>query len=205
MMWSFGEWDCENGQDVVRAMRIDRMWVIDLEWTCWSSREQRGRQTPDVIEFGGVLVDTQTRETLAEAHYYVHPTSSTISPYCADLTGITPKTYVDNIAYSFPDTCRLLVEQHSTRNYAWTSWGDMDRRQLEIQARREGAVMPMARDYMELGTAVALASQARETTGLHRAMERLGIDRVGERKHSAMDDARDAAEMFKFILSEWTN
>ncbi|KAL1951629.1 hypothetical protein VTO73DRAFT_778 [Trametes versicolor] len=76
--------------------------VLDFEATCDNTNRIVPRQEMEVIEFPTILYDIEQDKVESVFHEYVRPTlHPTLTPFCADLTGIQQAT-VDSAA-PFPD------------------------------------------------------------------------------------------------------
>jgi len=182
-------------------MRFDasRWMVIDLETTCWETREEQGIQTSDIIEIGIAIVDLRKRTIEASHQLYVFPTRSVISPFCTELTGITQQI-VREKGLAFPVAWDRLEELCREANTGtWASWGDFDRVEL-LRATayyKEDWILP--RTHFNIKQLEATASGRDRGVGQKRAAQAAGIEWEG-RNHCGRDDAIMAARV---LLDIW--
>ena len=78
--------------------------IIDLEATCWEGIPPQG-EVSEIIEIGICLLDTLTGEISDNRGILVKPTHSKISPFCTQLTTITPELVArEGVSYEFSGT-----------------------------------------------------------------------------------------------------
>ena len=78
--------------------------IIDLEATCWEGIPPKG-EVSEIIEIGICLLDTLTGEITDNRGILVKPTHSKISPFCTQLTTITPELVArEGVSYEFSGT-----------------------------------------------------------------------------------------------------
>ena len=78
--------------------------IIDLEATCWEGIPPQG-EVSEIIEIGICLLDTLTGEISNNRGILVKPTHSKISPFCTQLTTITPELVArEGVSYEFSGT-----------------------------------------------------------------------------------------------------
>ena len=88
--------------------------VVDVEATCWQGAPPQG-QTSEIIEIGLTVVDFEAGEhgeRVAKHRILVRPQRSTVSGFCAELTGLT-QSEVDS-GVSFAEACKLLAAQYQS-------------------------------------------------------------------------------------------
>lgn len=120
--------------------------VVDFEATCWEPKSSRpDGAVSEVIEIGYCLVNAERGARSECGSIYVLPERSTISPFCAELTGITPEVLAKNNAVSYLRAVRELRARFPRlRDMAWGSWGDYDRELAEEMARLHADELPEA-------------------------------------------------------------
>src|SRR3954466_6588965 len=126
------------------AQRLDEIVVIDVEATCWQGPPPPGEQQ-EIIEIGVCRLEVPTLARGARDSLLVRPTRSTVSPDCTALTTLTAQqegTGVPPAGRVGPgrrsaEAAAALASGHGTRQRAWASWGDFDRRIFEQQCVRE--------------------------------------------------------------------
>lgn len=179
---------------------------IDLEATCFDrdilGREQTHRDM-ETIEIGVVALNNQG--TIIDTFQsYVKPTYTELSPYCTSVIGITADMLVG--APNFPDVIARLaewLESLPAKPTCWYSWGKYDLKQLTLDAGPErwklALPLPEHRNAKRLFQRQNL-KKSREV-GLMKALELAGLEFEG-RHHSAIDDAKNVARLFKCFHAE---
>ena len=95
---------------------------------------------------------------------------------------------------------------HYTPEKTWfVAWGDSDRDVLQEACNRYRAQYPfLYDDYVDLAEEYKLFYQRNRTIGLKTALDEQNLQAVGL-THSALDDARNTAQLFTFLLAAgWT-
>ena len=178
------------------------MAIVDLEATCYNTTPENAANAKEVIEVGWVLLNLKTLEVEQKAQFYVKPTSSYVSEFCTELTGISPQV-VEN-APSFSETMQLLQALHTKHGVTfWGSFGGYDRRQLLRQCESEAVPYPWAGDeHIDLKVLCSrlLSRSKARRPGLRAALDLVGLSFEG-RHHSGVDDAYNAARVVVALLT----
>ncbi|CRK57918.1 Exonuclease [Alloactinosynnema sp. L-07] len=165
--------------------------VVDVEATCWDTTPPEG-QVSEIIEIGLTLVDIDSRTRVGRHRVLVRPELSTVSPFCTELTGLT-QAEVDT-GVSFAEACEQLVANHRTRERAWFSWGDYDRKQFLRQCDQSGVPYPFHQNHINAKAVFATAHGLRRPVGMDRALKVVGLPLEG-RHHRGEDDAWNIAAL----------
>ena len=225
------------------ADRVRFIAVLDVEATCWLPTGQPLRDrldnadglcgseggdvvTREVIELGICLLDARTLELAGRLAIDVRPSTTEISPYCTELTGMTPERAAQGVPFASalsalcghlagniaqqragqatgPDAPQCALGPEDTAevaHVALASWGNFDRIVLEQQCRREGVAWPFSRTHMNVRSLFALARGERRELSLAVALRVFGIERAGQ-AHRAADDAESAAYVLRELLA----
>ncbi|UMZ10147.1 3'-5' exoribonuclease [Pseudomonas sp. MPFS] len=173
--------------------------VIDLEATTdeggWPVSEM------EIIEIGATLVNRQGRE---QDHFqrFVRPQRRPmLTPFCRELTHITQA----NIDAAAPLTevwsqFERWLTQHQPRLEGWASWGDYDRKQLQLEWHNQH-LHSLLNDvpHMNLKQRFAKARRLERPLGLNAALQLAGMQFNGQ-QHRALEDARNTARLLPLIL-----
>lgn len=170
--------------------------VIDIEATCWENGSELDRM--EVIEIGAVLVDGERLLPMADFSCFVRPTRQPVlSEFCKDLTGIT-QSQVDK-AETFKDAFTGLLNWIGVKDVTMCSWGDYDRKHLVLECQRHGIPIPgWLERHINLKAEFAVNRGIRQC-GMKKALQIVGLPLEGSH-HRALDDARNIAELARFIL-----
>lgn len=171
--------------------------VIDLESTCWEN--DSALESMEVIEIGAVLLDRERLLPMADFSCFVRPTRQPVlSEFCKDLTGIS-QSQVDK-AETFKDAFACLLNWIGATDVIMCSWGDYDRKHLVLECQRHGVPVPeWLERHVNLKAEFALQRGIRQC-GMKKALQMVGLPLEGSH-HRALDDARNIAELARFILT----
>lgn len=183
--------------DVIAAPVIA---VVDLEATCYRDEEDGPGHPHEVIEVGWALLEPASGRLVDAKQFYVKPTTSFVSAFCTELTGIRPEQVA-----SAPDFATVMAQVGALHKVlgvgVWASYGYYDRKQLETQCANEGIPYPWAgqKHFNIKELAGAYFGRTKRSPGLARALARAGLEFEG-RHHSGVDDARNTARLLAHML-----
>ena len=184
--------------------------VVDIEATC----DEGKRTFPDqeVIEIGGVLLDSEFNE-MHRFHSFVRPTTCPVlSDYCKDLTGIT-QANVDQ-SFMFREVWPKFVG-FATRipNPVFCSWSRFDWNLLSKECERSNMWFAFQGRFDDERSNMWFAFQGRfddlskrftkrygRRKGHRGAMKIMGIKPEGSH-HRGLDDALNIAKMCPVLFS----
>ena len=178
------------------ARTLDQIVVVDVESTCWEGQPPEGEQS-EIIEIGLCALNVADGARLDRRSIFVHLEHSRVSAYCTQLTTIT-QSQVDHGA-SFADACQLVARDYKTRERAWASYGDYDRRQFERQCAASGVTYPFGRTHLNVKYLVALTLGLPHEVGMDEALRLWGLPPEGVH-HRADDDAWNIAALLGGVL-----
>lgn len=181
------------------AKRLDKALVIDVESTCWEHGPPRG-QISEIIEVGLCLVDLQQLERIDRVSIMVKPERSEVSPFCSQLTGITPEM-VGN-APLLSDAVRMLRDRYRSADRLMASWGDYDRNQFTRNCRSYGIKYPFGPTHLNVKTLFSAALGLSGELELPEACRRVGITMEGSH-HRGIDDAWNVGRLFCLMLQRF--
>lgn len=188
----------------VNLLRVQHVAVIDLEATCYDNPVDAEANANEVIEVGWALLDIPSMSVVDRRQLYVRPTTSFVSSYCTELTGIRPDQVAQ--AASFTEAMAELGQWHSAHTRGpvaiWGSYGEFDCRQLQRQCAAEGIPYPLsACKYFSIKEAAgAFFGYGKKSPGLIKALGQAGLEFEGQH-HSGVDDAVNAARVLAHVLS----
>lgn len=179
---------------------------IDLEATCTDDPQAKAAYPNEVIEVGWVILRPAARAVLDKRQLYAKPTTTSVTPFCTTLTGITPATLENAPSFRelMAQVTALLTRHELGRFPIWASFGDYDRKQFERQCAREGVKNPFeGLEHINIKSAVAVERGATRGGGLQRALSDYGMKFIG-RHHCGADDAFNAARVLGRALKTTT-
>jgi inhibitor of KinA sporulation pathway (predicted exonuclease) len=181
------------------ARKLDQILVVDIEATCWKGTPPKDQEA-EIIEIGICPVDIKSLERLEKRSILVRPERSRVSPFCTELTTLTQKQ-LDKDGIPFVEACRILRKEYDSRDRAWASFGDYDRRQFERQCQSWDVTYPFGPSHVNIKTLFALTHHLRREAGMARALRLMDIPLEGTH-HRAVDDAWNiAAILIDFMLT----
>ena len=170
--------------------------VIDVEATCWQGANPPGQQN-EIIEIGICLLDRATGELLQRACMLVRPDRSTVSPFCTELTTLTQAQLAAE-GISFREACERLQTEFRSRERAWASYGDYDRKQFVRQCESSGIPYPFSDQHTNVKARFAEVFGLPRPVGMAGALRHLGLSLEGT-QHRGVDDAANIARVFAAI------
>ena len=194
------------------ALTPDYLCVLDFEAVC----EDGVRLSPqEIIEWPTVLLDVRTRSVVAEFHTYVKPEVHPVTPFCTQLTGITPAMVSDapgflNVVSSHMSWLRAqnLDPDQPTRDgsrYTYVTCGDWDLKTcLPAVMKHHGITAPTGlRQWINLKHAFPDVYRGVRPRGMTEMLSHLGLQLEG-RHHSGIDDARNIARVaLRMLEAGW--
>jgi len=180
---------------------LSRILIVDLEATCWDGEPPSG-QTGEIIEIGVALLSTDDGTIERGPEIIVRPTSSVVSEFCEQLTGISQRM-VDERGVDFAAAIDLLIQQYGDSRLAWASFGDYDRHMLANACHRHGITYPLSDTHINVKRIEAILNGYKET-GMMRCLKRMGLDLAeGTQHHRGGDDALNIARILWEIIRRY--
>lgn len=181
----------------VNMKNLKRLLVIDVESTCWErSQDIPKDQVSEIIQIGACLVDVDQLVIIDKRRIYVRPERSQINAFCTKLTGITQKDV--ELAKPLSEVCDQLIADFKSKDIAWASYGDYDRKQFERQLNHN---TPFGSRHINIKTLVGFALKLQYEIGMDQALRALDISLEG-RHHDAADDAWNIAKIFIHLMKK---
>lgn len=179
------------------AKLLDKIVVVDIESTCWEGKNPEGMEN-DIIEIGICLLNVQTGEIEDNRGILVKPERSTISPFCTELTTITPEMIEQN-GILFQEALKILKKEYNTQSRCWASFGAYDMKQFQRQCTAMNVGYPFGPSHINVKTLFALKNKLGHETGMDGALKFLGIPLEGTH-HRGVDDAKNIAKILSNLL-----
>lgn len=171
--------------------------VIDFEATC-CDRGSVPRQEMEIIEIGAVMTDAAFR-VVDEFQSFIRPLRHpSLTPFCTRLTSIRQEQVES--APTFPE-CVLAFESwlYCYRDFAFCSWGDYDRSQLQQDCDFHRIANPIPVPHRNIKRLYAERRGLTGKYGLSDAIASAGLAFAGTH-HRGIDDARNIARLLPFAF-----
>lgn len=180
------------------ARKLDKIVVVDIEATCWE-RKAPDNMESDIIEIGICLLDVHSGEISDNRGILVQPERSVISPFCTELTTITPEM-IEEDGIPFKDALKILRNEYACQSRAWASYGAYDLKQFQRQCSALERGYPFGPSHINVKTLYALKQKLGHETGMAGALDQLEIPLEGTH-HRGVDDAKNIAKILWWILN----
>ena len=177
----------------------DKIVIVDLESTCWEGYDAPPGQENEIIEIGICLLDPHAGTIEEPRGILVKPTRSVISPFCTQLTTITPEL-VEREGIDFEEAVGLVERIYGSRGRLWASWGAYDRSMFFNQCKRRDVRYPFSKYHANLKR--VFADHHGERMGMARALEVTGLGLEGT-PHRGGDDAYNTARLLLYLVQTY--
>ena len=188
------------GQDASRVI------VVDVEATCWESKEVQGTKPNEIIEIGICEFHVATGNILKQASIPVKPQFTEVSPFCTELTGWTQKQ-LDEDGMDIREAFAYIEENYKpTYLTVWGSYGNYDYQKLSSYSDKgvrmynvTGSDNPFdrMRTHINIKTLAAMRFRLGREVGLGKMLDRLKLKFEG-RPHNGGDDSFNIARVYSF-------
>lgn len=172
--------------------RYDEVIVIDLEATCWPTREDQYMKYSEIIEVGICRLNVLTGDITDPRSIIVKPMFGEVSEFCTQLTGHTQEGVDQGI--SLMRAIEILKTDYGFKNKMWASYGNYDRNKIVDECERKNIERPLPTTHINISALATLKLRANMRVGLGQACARFGFEFQG-RQHSGIDDAVMAARV----------
>jgi inhibitor of KinA sporulation pathway (predicted exonuclease) len=177
--------------------RFDNIVVVDIELTCYATKDEYKNIPAETIEIGVCMLNSKTFNISRSHSYIIRPEYSDISNYCTQLTGHTQESVKNGIP--FAHACNKMSKEYGTKNRVWASWGDGDRIHFEEECISKDATYPFGESHINVSDLFTLAIGMNIRLSVTDALKVLGKDFLG-RQHCGADDAFNTAVILKYLL-----
>ncbi len=176
-----------------------RMLIVDVESTCWESSPPPGQQS-EIIEIGICALDLDTLQISQEGSILVKPARSRVSPFCTQLTSLTPEMVDQGVA--FADACALLESEYASASLLWGSWGAYDLRMFQDQCASFGVPYPFDAQHVNIKRLFADRVNKKKQVGMAQALTILNLPLRGTH-HRGGDDAYNIAVILGWMMKRF--
>lgn len=173
--------------------------VIDLEATT----EEGGwpLEQMEIIEIGASVVNRLGHEVDHFQRFVRPQRRPLLTGFCRQLTHISQEQ-IDSAA-PLPMVWAQFerwLGHHQPQLAGWGSWGDYDRKQLELEWQRHNLKSLISQvPHLNLKQRFAEARQLQRAVGLKSALQLAGLQFNGQ-QHRALEDARNTARLMPLLL-----
>lgn len=178
----------------------DKIIVIDIEATCWETKEETLANQREIIEIGICKLILSTGQIESKQSFYIQPEVSEISAFCTSLTGIT-KEKLDAEGISLERALKKINSKYSAKYRTYAGYGEFDKEIIENECRLKSIENPFVNDYLNIKTLFSLVYLQEKPQGLLKELELVG-ERFEGTNHSGADDAYNAAKLLCKILKK---
>ena len=178
------------------SIRKDKIVIVDLESTCWEGYTAPVGQTNEIIEIGICLLDVNDLSIEKARSLLVRPIESVVSPFCTQLTSITPDL-LQREGIDFTGACEIVERDYDSRNRLWASWGAYDYEMFWAQCKRRQVRYPFSKKHANLKR--VFQQTIGERMGTESALAKLEIEFEGTR-HRGVDDAYNTARILTKLI-----
>jgi len=183
--------------------------VIDIEATCWDTKEEQGTKPNEVIEIGVAVLEYATWTVVDKQRFVIRPQFTQVSPFCTELTGWTQEQIIEEGKTMARSLKEFITIFKPTPDHIWYSCGQYDKNMLSSKTQKgigalygiQADVNPF--DYMEhvnIKTAFAQKMKYKKEKGMAGMLEVIG-EKLEGRHHNGMDDAVNIAKIVKYVLA----
>lgn len=187
-------------------MKPNEVLVLDIEATCWETKEEQAGRPNEIIEIGVAVLNVKTGAITNAAGYVVKPKFTKVSPFCTQLTGWTQEE-VDQGVDITTTLQAIQLDYDLQDNDCWFSCGRYDRRMLDTNARGSvGDLYGVKRDqnvfvrmeHFNIKTLFGL-KRREKARGMDGMLKAIGETLEG-RHHNGADDAYNIAKIVRYVL-----
>ena len=186
-----------------KAHNLGRVFVLDLEATCWQdpitgSKNPPEGQEKEIIEIGFCLLRAKDKSLTRPQRLLIKPTKTEGSKFCTDLTAI-PSTMLKRQGMPFEEACRRLIVKQGSSSRMWASWGDGDLSLLMRQCDQNNVTYPFSATHYNAQTLYALMNGLKDLPSLETALKENNMSFVGL-PHNGGDDAFNTGRLLGKML-----
>jgi len=189
--------------------KLDVGFVVDIEATCWKTRDEQGTKPNEIIEIGFCKLNYETGEVTKFPSYVIRPRFTHITPFCTELTGWTEEAIIEQ-GKDIARVLRDIKAEHDIQpEHIWYSCGNYDRNMLSSKTQKGvGALYGIRADvnpfdimqqHVNVKTLFALKHKLKKEIGMDAMLKMMGETLEG-RHHNGADDAYNIAKIVKHVL-----
>jgi inhibitor of KinA sporulation pathway (predicted exonuclease) len=172
--------------------------IVDIEATCWEG-DPPPEQESEIIEIGICPLSLENGEVGSKRSILVRPQRSTLSEFCTTLTTLTQAQVDEGVL--FDQACQTLCDEFDSKNTAWASWGEFDRKMFTAQCRSFQVEYPFSSQHLNVKKLFRKVFREKKPLGMAQALARVQLPLTGTH-HRGDDDAYNIARIAAVILQQ---
>jgi len=166
--------------------------VMDLEATCWRTKEEQGDQPQEVIEIGVAILPKGDLVPIRQDSIIVKPRYSIVSEFCTELTSLTQADVDKGIDAA--DAYEKLWSKYHTGEKLVACWGTWDFDHIKREVNDKSLRNPIGILRLDVKSFYAFVKGLDKGTGMMEALDQLKIKHEGKH-HRGNDDAYNIAKI----------
>lgn len=189
---------------------LDHGFVVDVEATCWETKDEQGSKPNEVIEIGISKLNYETGEITKYPSYVIRPRFTEVSEFCTTLTGWTQESIIEQ-GKDIARVLREIMANHDVKaEHVWYSCGNYDRNKLSSRTphglgklygiKPENNPFDIMQTHVNIKTLFAVKHKLKKEIGMDRMLQHMNEPLEG-RHHNGADDAYNIAKIVKHVLS----
>lgn len=176
--------------------------IIDLEKTCWQTKEEKLNNKSEIIQIGVVDLDFKTLNIKRKKSILIKTEKSVISEYCENLTGINDYL-LKREGINFEKAINILEKEWGIANKKLVFWGN-DYNDLENSIKEKKLNNKLSKNFFNFANFYShiyymINQEPFRNIGLRTALTHHSIDFIGN-QHNAIYDALNTAILYKKIM-----
>lgn len=178
--------------------KLDKIVVVDVESTCWISREEqpKGEQS-DIIEIGICTLDIHSGNIENPQGIIIKPARSRVSKFCTELTTLTQQDVDKGV--SFAAAINKISKEYNTKTKPWASYGNYDRNFIDKQCNTYNVAYPFGPTHINVKNLAAIMNDMDFEVGMDKMLNIFDLTLEGHH-HSGKDDAFNIAKILKELI-----
>ena len=172
--------------------------IVDVESTCWKDAKDQGKEISEIIELG--VANIVNGKIKKEEPIFIKPQHSEVSPFCTQLTTITPEL-IEKKGLSPKEAFEKLAKVLNKN--VWGSYGFYDLKQIKkmIDLYKIDFKLPLKHiNVKELYSKLVMKSKDPYAAGgMGKVLKALGLKLEGTH-HRGADDAYNIARIYLKLI-----
>lgn len=176
---------------------ISEIIVVDLEATCWETKEEQGTQPQEIIEVGVARLPLKTLVPIREDEIIVKPRYSKVSEFCTRLTTLTQEDVDEGI--DVEEALDILYNEYGTGAKMVACWGTWDIEHIGRETYQKRLRSPIGSLRMDVKSFYSMVKGMTKGVGMMAALEELKMEHEGTH-HRGNDDAFNIARILARLM-----